>query len=516
MWQCGECPIGKGLLKRPKAGGWTGLANHAKGHAGWEDKVKLALSGFGPMDGIVIRKVSPEARNAYNWCEWVIMGDHPFSFVDDPLTRKYSNLKPITRPTLMKYLHALDLEVAEIVKSILPPTFGVVVDGWTCAKEHYFAVFAVWTKIDSVQRALLCCGVQDEDEDSDMDFSAESLGDYLFDELELMGLDFSCIEFISGDNTACNPKLARLISQLLGHPVPLIGCSSHKLNLAVEKYVDDNYKGLVNNIADLCAKLRQLKNASKLRKKNLPCALLRSIKWGSTYAMLLRYIELSGHLRDCNFADDVLQCIPSAVDHARAVELCEHLGDFNAVSKLLQLDGKGTGPDDMKALDMDEVRYQFDKLIESFPGSSHYLAADAAIVQNNFFERGIVKLQAGKEHELVPREKAEIRRFLIADAPPDDEAGEYDGEITAARSHLEYQQRKKARTALSSSRYRPTLHISSTTNMVERLFSRAKIVMTDLRKSMTPRNLEMLMFLRSNRHLWDEVVVQKAMLRLDF
>ena len=290
------------------------------------------------MDSIVTRKVSPDARNAYNWCDWVIMGDHPFSFVDDPLSRKYTTLKPITRPTLMKYLHALDFEVAGIVKSMLPPTFGLVVDGWTCAKEHYFAVFAVRTNIDTTQRALLCCGVQDEDEDSDMDFSAESLGDYLFDELGLLGLDFSCIEFISGDNTACNPKLARLISQLLGHPVPLIGCASHKLNLAVEQYIRDHYAGLVESIAELCGKLRQLKTASRLRKKNLPCALLRSIKWGSTYAMLARYIELSDHLRDCNFADDVLQCIPSAVDHAIGVELCQHLGESNAVSKLLQLE----------------------------------------------------------------------------------------------------------------------------------------------------------------------------------
>ena len=40
-----------------------------------------------------------------------------------------------------------------------------------------------------------------------------------------------------------------------------------------------------------------------------------------------------------------------------------------------------------------------------------------------------------------------------------------------------------------------------------------KLVMTDLRRSMYPRNLEMLMFLRANRHLWDEVVVQRAILR---
>ena len=103
----------------------------------------------------------------------------------------------------------------------------MIVDGWTCSKEHYFAVFATWTDdANEVQEVLLCCGVQDEDEDSDMDFTAESLGDYLFDELQLVGCDFNAIEFISGDNTSCNPKLARLIGNLVGRPVPLIGCAS--------------------------------------------------------------------------------------------------------------------------------------------------------------------------------------------------------------------------------------------------------------------------------------------------
>lgn len=235
------------------------LGKHGQSHAGWEAKVKAAIIGSGPMDALVTRKVSPAAWNAYHWCDWVIMGDHPFSFVDNPLTKKYTKLESLSTPTLMKYLHALDSEVAEIIKSILPATFGLVVDGWTCSREHYFAAFAVWSTDDKVQRVLLCCGVQDEDEESEMDFSAESLGDYLFDELQLLQLDFNCIEFISGDNTACNPKLARLISQLLQHPVPLIGCASHKLNLAVEKFIRDDYAVLVEGIAELCVKLRQLK-----------------------------------------------------------------------------------------------------------------------------------------------------------------------------------------------------------------------------------------------------------------
>lgn len=117
--------------------------------------------------------------------------------------------------------------------------------------------------------------------------------------------------------------------------MPLIGCASHKLNLAVEKIIRDDYAVLVEGIADLCVKLRQLKNASKLRKKNLPGAKVRSVKWGSTYAMLVRYIELYDNLRSCNFENDVLRSMPSAVDHARAVELCSFLSDFNVVSKLL-------------------------------------------------------------------------------------------------------------------------------------------------------------------------------------
>lgn len=46
--------------------------------------------------------------------------------------------------------------------------------------------------------------------------------------------------------------------------------------------------------------------------------------------------------------------------------------------------------------------------------------------------------------------------------------------------------------------------VPPTSNIVERLFSQAKLYMTPLRKSMEPKHLEMLLFLRCNRNLWDE------------
>ena len=63
---------------------------------------------------------------------------------------------------------------------------------------------------DKVQTILLSCSVQGEDEDSDsMDFTAESIGDYIFDELQLLGSDFNAVEFISDDNASVNPRLTR-------------------------------------------------------------------------------------------------------------------------------------------------------------------------------------------------------------------------------------------------------------------------------------------------------------------
>ena len=55
-----------------------------------------------------------------------------------------------------------------------------------------------------------------------MDFSAESIGDYIYDELQMLGYDLNAIEFVSGDNTSVNPRLARLIEEHIGAPVPLM------------------------------------------------------------------------------------------------------------------------------------------------------------------------------------------------------------------------------------------------------------------------------------------------------
>jgi hypothetical protein len=50
-------------------------------------------------------------------------------------------------------------------------------------------------------------------------------------------------------------------------------------------------------------------------------------------------------------------------------------------------------------------------------------------------------------------------------------------------------------------KYRSTLRVSATSNIVERLFGRAKLVMTDRRKHMDPSTLKMILILRVNKDL---------------
>ena len=83
-------------------------------------------------------------------------------------------------------------------------------------------------------------------------------------------------------------------------------------------------------------------------------------------------------------------------------------------------------------------------MIEKYPTTSRYLSANADIVQNKIFEKGIVKLQAGRERELTAAERHEIRGYLQdAAAPVDDESEESDEEDDAIKMHLEYERLKE-------------------------------------------------------------------------
>ena len=101
-----------------------------------------------------------------------------------------------------------------------------------------------------------------------------------------------------------------------------------------------------------------------------------------------------------------------------------------------------------------------------------------------------------------------LRRF-VKPIEGDDEVNERDGKefLDALQDHSD---RKKAHVAPPSV-YRSVNHMFSTTNIVEPLFSRAKIVLSDLRNRMLPRYLKDILYLQVNRLLWNEVTIQMVM-----
>ena len=60
------------------------------------------------------------------------------------------------------------------------------------------------------------CGVQDipsnAEEANNFGFTAEDIGDYIFDVLQFYGLDFEAIEFMSGDNLWLNVRSEEVYS----------------------------------------------------------------------------------------------------------------------------------------------------------------------------------------------------------------------------------------------------------------------------------------------------------------
>ncbi|ETM33547.1 hypothetical protein L914_19236, partial [Phytophthora nicotianae] len=54
------------------------------------------------------------------------------------------------------------------------------------------------------------------------------------------------------------------------------------------------------------------------------------------------------------------------------------------------------------------------------------------------------------------------------------------------------------------------VELPPTSNSCERLFSKAKLVLSPQRASLLPVNFEMLMFLRANRSYWDVTTVQEV------
>ncbi|EGZ09881.1 hypothetical protein PHYSODRAFT_288514 [Phytophthora sojae] len=139
----------------------------------------------------------------------------------------YSSLDPISEETLRAGMDGVVVAVERSIASELPARFGIMLDGWTHASEHYIAVFVCYEVNGCPKTTLLSMAPLLDALDDDL--SAQGHLEFLATMLPRdSGVQLAQCRFLVADNCAVNRRLATLMS------VPLVGCASHRLNLAVQ------------------------------------------------------------------------------------------------------------------------------------------------------------------------------------------------------------------------------------------------------------------------------------------
>ncbi|ETO84000.1 hypothetical protein F444_02060 [Phytophthora nicotianae P1976] len=207
--------------------------------------------------GSLLSYVRQSALNVYGWMDWILKPQPSAVILREP----YTNLDPICVETLVSAMDSLTRVVERAIAAELPEHFGLLFDGWTHASQHFIAVFACYDAGGVRKTPLLSTAPLLDALDDDlsgrghMEFLANMLPrDY--------GKQLSQCLFLVADNCAVN----RLLATLMG--VPLVGCASHRLNLAVQADMEESKTDL-DVVHSLMLKLRTLSQSAKLRLKRL-------------------------------------------------------------------------------------------------------------------------------------------------------------------------------------------------------------------------------------------------------
>ena len=97
--------------KKGNTGGWSNLWTHIlSDHPDYQDHVNKTEPLT--LDALIGRK---KEKNIFGWLDWIIGESKFFNTVEKPLTKKYTNLMPISNETFLKYMNLVTKEVEKIV-----------------------------------------------------------------------------------------------------------------------------------------------------------------------------------------------------------------------------------------------------------------------------------------------------------------------------------------------------------------------------------------------------------------
>lgn len=418
-----------------------------------------------------------KARHLHGWLNLIIHGLLPFSTVQNKVFRENVKHEYVSISTIMRYISGLTALVEEKISSLLPSKFCLVFDGWSSNLTHFIAVFATFPSDNHCgysARLLTVSPIGDE-----CSLNADDHIDFLKYILELYGKTWSNVIALVGDNVSVNKSISNKTGK------PLIGCASHRYNLAVRDIIDGDID-LIDKIAAIMVKLKTLLLSAQLRKLTHLRPRLRNVtRWSSTFSMISRYRELKEFLPKLN-SDVIDEISLTTPENRRVDELYEKFTVFESVTKALQKDNTSLA----------DVRALFDATIDEHPTTYCRLSSTADIVHCPWFESALVKVQRGMIAVLSIEEQVFMACFENESLSNDDVCDE---ELSFVERALK---RQRCQREISPHKYMDTRFVLATSNICERLFSRMGYTMTDRRRGLTPANLEAQIFLNLNSDLW--------------
>ncbi|KAG3120262.1 hypothetical protein PI124_g397 [Phytophthora idaei] len=179
----------------------------------------------------------------------------------------------------------------------------------------------------------------------------------------------------------------------------MIGCSSHRMNLAMQALMEE-HDDLLEKVHRLMTKFNTIKNRHYLRKADALMPVFHNvIRLSSTFAMVDRYFAIYSNLDRVD--DELADFIPNPRENVCPIVLYEDLKNLESVNKKLQT----------ATLTLLDVRALFDHVINHYPTTKTHLAASATLVKFPDFENGIVKVIAGKERSLTRAERSAVAKL---------------------------------------------------------------------------------------------------------
>ncbi|RHY18350.1 hypothetical protein DYB32_010395 [Aphanomyces invadans] len=266
----------------------------------------MSQSTYGGLDTHLIPSafINTKSEVVFKTLDWIISDNLPFNWFEKKRTQEYGSFKGLSHNQVKHYMHLLRASVVEDIKKELPDKFGVVLDGWTHMSEHFIALFAVYVKNDERKEVLLAMtplikdtsladaqGVDELQEGPETDevvsHTAKKHVQWIGKQLSKFKRMSSCISFVVADNCSVNKKMATDME------VPLLGCASHRFNLAVQDHMKGEFGDLLGRVQSVMKACKALNNAGELKKLTpLKPKVLQATRWSSAYEMLVRFQKL--------------------------------------------------------------------------------------------------------------------------------------------------------------------------------------------------------------------------------